>query len=63
MRALNRAIEDAADFSAFRDALTRRNPNLIEAEQQQPRDGENRAQRRARERAERKTAQKTKARA
>lgn len=62
MRMMNRAIEDASAFTAFRDALTRRNPNLTEAEQQ-PRDGENRAQRRARERAERKAAQKTKARA
>lgn len=57
MEMLNRAIEDAADFKAFRDALTQRNPNVIEAEHQ-PRDGENRAQRRARERAERKAAAK-----
>jgi hypothetical protein len=56
MEMLNRAIEDAADFKAFRDALTRRN-DLIEAEHQ-PREGENRAQRRARERAERKAAKK-----
>lgn len=57
MEMLNRAIEDASDFKAFRDALTRRNPNVIEAEHQR-RDGENRAQRRARERAERKLAAK-----
>lgn len=57
MEMLNRAIEDAADFKAFRDALTRRNDDLIEAESQ-PREGENRAQRRARERAERKAARK-----
>lgn len=61
MRMMNRAIEDAADFTAFRDALTQRNPNLIEDEQQQPRENENRAQRRARERAERKAAKKARA--
>ena len=60
MEMLNRAIEDAADFKAFRDALTRRNPNFIEVRE---RTGENRKERRARERAERKAAQKTKARA
>lgn len=62
MEMLNRAIEDAADFKAFRDALTRRNPNIIEAEHQQ-RGAENRAQRRARERAERKAARKAKVKA
>lgn len=57
MEMLNRAIEDAADFKAFRDALTRRNDNLIEAEHRR-REGENRAQRRVRERAQRKAARK-----
>lgn len=58
MKMLNRAIEDAADFRAFRDAMTKP-ANPIEAE---ARTGpENRKQRRARERAERKAAQKTKA--
>lgn len=55
MRMLNRAIEDAADFSAFRDALMQRNPSTPEPERI---DGENRTQRRARERAERKAAAK-----
>jgi hypothetical protein len=61
MQMLNRAIEDAADFKAFRDALTKRQ-DLIRDEVNATREGENRAQRRARERAERKAAQKTKAR-
>lgn len=60
MEMLNRAIEDAADFKAFREALTKRNDLVIEAKE---RSGENRKERRARERAERKAAQKTKARA
>lgn len=55
MEMLNRAIEDAADFKAFRDALTQRNQNPA---QHLPIDGENRAQRRARERAERKASAK-----
>lgn len=55
MRMLNRAIEDAADFGAFRDALMQRNPNQPEPERI---DGENRMQRCARERAERKAAAK-----
>jgi hypothetical protein len=57
----NRAIEDAADFSEFRDALTRRNLDLVEAEQR--RENESRGQRRARERAERKAATKAKVKA
>ncbi|MGE0329733.1 MAG: hypothetical protein AB7P37_03460 [Ramlibacter sp.] len=57
MRMMNRAIEDAADFTAFRDALTQRYPTT--AAEQRPRENENRAQRRARERAERKAANKT----
>lgn len=58
MEMLNRAFEDAADFKAFRDALTQRNDLIIEA---QERTGENRKERRARERAERKAAQKARA--
>lgn len=56
MRMMNQAIEDAAAFKAFRDELTRRHPDT--AAEQQPRENENRAQRRARERAERKAANK-----
>jgi hypothetical protein len=55
MRALNQAYEDAAAFTAFRDALTQEQEILLEDEQRR-RQGENRAQRRARERAERKAA-------
>lgn len=57
MRMMNRAIEDAADFTAFRDALTKPNQNIVAAEPQSRENG-NRAQRRARERAERKAAKK-----
>jgi hypothetical protein len=56
MRMLNRAIEDAADFGAFRDALMARNPTAPEPAR---RDGEGRTARRARDRAERKAATKT----
>lgn len=61
MEMLNRAIEDAADFKAFREALTKRS-DLIRDEVNALREGENRAQRRARERAERKAAKQSKAR-
>lgn len=55
MRMLNKAIEDAAEFGAFRDALMQRKPNPPTPERI---DGESRMQRRARERAERKAAAK-----
>ena len=67
MRMLNQAIEDAAAFSEFRDALTRRNPNVITdgtnaADPAAPKhQGESRQQYRARMRAEQKAAKKAKA--
>jgi hypothetical protein len=54
MRAINKAIEDASDFGAFRDALTRPMPRTITAQEY----AETRTLRRKRERAERKAAKK-----
>ena len=56
MRMMNQAIEDAAAFTAFRDAMTQRHSDI--AADKLPRENENRTQRRARERAERKAERK-----